>query len=456
MAERRPAQSNGTRLQPVAAENLTGRECQSSRRLAEGACFVSWQQLDNPSRSNSASGAVHGSGRTGMSKFQGGYGSDSDEAGYGGGFDHDVAQDQGQLRRRDAGLLSEGMRGGRDLTEPKSRPENAMVYSRTATGRSATSAQPSSEQVSRGRGSRMHEAGVLSAIEGEIIPRLMLAYQHMMRDERQDMAERALLAARRGGMNAERDDEPVVGQLGAGELQEAAMHSATVQAHEVAQFSRLLIDHEAPVVRGFVDMLMRRGTPISDILLDLCAPAARELGDMWKRDDCSFCEVTIALSSLESIILHYTASPDFASAAPVSHPDGGERSVLLSVMPGNQHVFGLLIVKELFRTAGWMVRTPAGSDARALVQAVRESHFTIVGLSIARTDDLQACKALVHRLREESLNPRLLVIVGGNGIAEANPSTRLLDADLIARDGREGIDQIERMVRRLSVSRHVN
>ena len=280
--------------------------------------------------------------------------------------------------------------------------------------------------------SSLADAGLLQAIEGEIIPRLLLAHRQMTLDAQFELEIMGvnIMASR----PADHHRVPLDISPGA-----------------VSEFARLLITHDAPIAIGFVDMHLAQGIAVPDLLLELCAPAARELGAMWLRDDCSFCEVTIGLSSLEQVILHCTTTLDAKA-----EPCGPGRTVLLGLVPGNQHLFGLLIVRELFMRAGWSVVMPGGNSASALIDAVRETRFTVVGLSVGGTDALPACHKLVHSLRIESANPDMMVIVGGQGIQQATAETRRLGADLIARDGREGLDQIERMVARLGLRGQLN
>lgn len=297
-------------------------------------------------------------------------------------------------------------------------------------------------------GSPDFEDGLMAAIEGEVIPRLLLAYGQMARE---DEAFDALLSSHQPGELSENGLADPDG-LTAGTRSSLSHHAGLrVDPSDVAEFARILLNHDAPVAVGFVDMQIARGVQVADLLLDLCAPAARELGGMWERDECSFCEVTIGLSSLEHVILR-CGGPEKTAMGERDH----RRTVLLGAMPGNQHIFGLLIVKELFRRSGWMVQAPKASSAQALVDAVKANYFSIVGLSVGAVEDLPACQTLVKDIRHASCNPKLLVIVGGHGIQLANQDTRQLDVDLFARDGREGLEQIERMVSRLETSHPMN
>ncbi|MFN3170106.1 MAG: B12-binding domain-containing protein [Hyphomicrobiales bacterium] len=285
--------------------------------------------------------------------------------------------------------------------------------------------------------------GLIHTIEGEIIPRLLLAHQSLLRDEKGAAPSSGDVDWSGGHSEAASD--------GFADDDLAEVSVLRVTRADVTAFAELLIAFEPSVAKRFIDAQVSRGHAVPDLLLDLCAPAAKELGDMWLRDACSFCDVTIGLSALEQVVLHCSGPAGTVRGAPDQ-----DRSALFAPMPGNQHIFGLLIVKELFRRSGWVVRSPSTVGHSAIVDAVRKTRFSVLGLSVGNSDDLQNCQSLVKACRDVSLNSNLLILVGGYGIQQASTATRMLDVDLIARDGREGLDQIERMMSRIAPQRAYN
>lgn len=262
---------------------------------------------------------------------------------------------------------------------------------------------------------RVKQVSLMRAIEGEILPRLLLAHGA--------------------------DDV---------DLSIAANREAGVETHHIKEFARILIEHDGGVAESFVNMLQTaRGLTRDSILLDLFAPTARELGDMWLRDDCTFAEVTVGLCELERLLMRRTESN--RTVMETANP---ARTVLLSPAPGEQHVFGLLIVKELFRRSGWSVATPNAGHEDSLLDAVRQTRFAVVGLSLSKEEQCGVCGALVKSIRQTSRNSDVVVVVGGHGVRAGSASCDSLGADLVAHDGREALAQIEclvdqRMERRL-------
>jgi hypothetical protein len=58
-------------------------------------------------------------------------------------------------------------------------------------------------------------------------------------------------------------------------------------------------------------------------------------------------------------------------------------SVLLTIIPGEQHSFGLSMVAEFFRRAGWNLCTGPFSSHQELASLVQNHWFDIVGFSVS-------------------------------------------------------------------------
>lgn len=76
----------------------------------------------------------------------------------------------------------------------------------------------------------------------------------------------------------------------------------SLQPNEVTEFARLLLDHDSPVASGFVQMIRRRGASQECICVGLLAPAARTLGELWERDECSLQQLHAAFRRLLSVL----------------------------------------------------------------------------------------------------------------------------------------------------------
>jgi methanogenic corrinoid protein MtbC1 len=205
----------------------------------------------------------------------------------------------------------------------------------------------------------------------------------------------------------------------------------------------LCLDIDTQGVAVFVSELHRSGVGAESIYEDLLTPAARQLGEMWESDACTFADVTIGVLRLQNAQRALAARP-LGDAAPAL---GTPRALLLPV-PGEQHTFGLSIVLDYFVRAGWEARMgPAGSRAEALALISRE-RTELVGLSFACDEMIPVAQALIAAMRKASANPDLIIMVGGPPFM-ADPSLAAsLGADATATDGNQAVVRANELLHR--------
>ena len=234
-------------------------------------------------------------------------------------------------------------------------------------------------------------------IEAEVIPRLMLAH-------------------RNGG--------------GRGPSA-AALH---VTREDISELARIVIEHDTAVASSYVDALRNQGIPIEAIFMELLAPTARLLGEMWKSDQCCFTDVTIGMARLQQIV--HELSPEFERETAQVF-DG--RRILLMTMPGEQHTLGLMIVEEYFRRFGWDCYSSAPKDLRDMNRLVRSQHFDVVGLSVGWGALVDEIAPSIQSIRKNSINKYVVVLVGGSIFLENPELASRVGADGMAEDGRQAI-----------------
>lgn len=206
--------------------------------------------------------------------------------------------------------------------------------------------------------------------------------------------------------------------------------SGSIAQAEVERFTESLVRGDEPAVAAMVDALRERGLSVEQMLVDLLAPAARHLGHMWCEDLCYFTDVTIGLGRLQRMMREL--SPAFGTE--VAHPPNGRRALLVRA-PGEQHSFGLSMVAEFFRRAGWEVVSAGEGEDTDPVTAVRREWFDVVGFSAgseARLDWLPACIAAVRRA---SCHREVAVLVGGPVFTLRPHLARQVGADATTSDG---------------------
>jgi len=243
-------------------------------------------------------------------------------------------------------------------------------------------------------------------IEQEIIPRLMLAHRTAT--------------------------EPL--------LRPAGVAYAITEA-DVKHFAKLVLSHEEDVAFATIQGLRARDVSVEKIYLDLLAPTARYLGELWEEDLCNFTDVTVGLGRLQRVLREL--SP--ALGRSVEHPSQGRR-VLLLPSPGEQHTFGLVMVAEFFRRAGWDVTGgawAAGADAAALVSA---EWFDVIGFSLGAEVHLQQLATSIAAVRHATCNRELAILVGGPLFGVHPEFVGQVGADGMTIDGREAPSLAEGLI----------
>ncbi len=216
---------------------------------------------------------------------------------------------------------------------------------------------------------------------------------------------------------------------------------AQVPPGAAERFATAALKSEAYALLVDIDVQVARGVSVETVFLDILAPAARYLGELWDNDACDFVDVTMALWRLQEIVHELAARLPGAAER-----RGGERRALFAPMPGEQHGFGSLMVEEFFRRAGWATASEPGASEADLVAIVAQRWFELVGLTVASAENIEALPRVINALRTNSRNPRLGVMVGGRVFVEHPEWAAECGADATAADGRQAVLVAESLV----------
>ncbi len=242
-------------------------------------------------------------------------------------------------------------------------------------------------------------------IEGEIIPRLMLAFDSF-----------------RSSAKSHSDDNRLV--------------------DNVDEFVRLLLTHDATVATNYVSTLRTDGVPLSALYLDLLAPAAKRLGVMWEEDACSFTDVTIGVCRMHQVLLEFSRCFD-ASERTVTPG----RNALVAPVPGEQHTFGLFMVMEFLRRGGWNCFSGPPASSREFLRLARSQDFEMIGISVSSDRHIDTAADLIGRFRRASRNKDTVILAGGKVFLD-NPELAVqVGADAMAADGRDAVHKANKLCR---------
>ena len=235
-------------------------------------------------------------------------------------------------------------------------------------------------------------------VESEIIPRLMLAHQNFAQPDLHALSQNNL------------SDEAI------------------------DRFAQLTISGEVDDLEDHIVSLTCQGVVAEAVYLELMAPAARRLGLYWQEDRCSFTDVTIGLGRLQTLLYRLSARHKGQSDPSQWTPKG------LFVTPaGGQHSFGIRMVEDLFRRAGWKTLCEPNISIRELADLVENEAFDMIGIGLSIEGQIDATRAMISEVRLSSCNRQIKIMVGGSLICEQLDLVNRLGADLSAIDAREAV-----------------
>jgi methanogenic corrinoid protein MtbC1 len=195
--------------------------------------------------------------------------------------------------------------------------------------------------------------------------------------------------------------------------------------HSVA-LGRACISSHTSEAEALVKSLLVQGFDIESLYLDAIPEAARLFHDWWNADEIDFISVTQGIFRLEELV--YSLSAEFVMGGNQQSP-GSQLNALLVKPPGAHHSLGLLILSQYFRRYGWQVISANQFTSDDILGAVRSEWVDVVGLSLSEDKQVPEMKKTIVRLRQQSSNPQLRVMVGGPLLRFRDDLAVLLGAD---------------------------
>ncbi len=154
---------------------------------------------------------------------------------------------------------------------------------------------------------------------------------------------------------------------------------------------------------------------------------------------CDFVEVTTGVFRLQRLVARFRIDEDAAA------PDGQHR-VLLMGAPGEQHTFGVRIVEQFLRKAGWEVSIGLASTPLEIAALVASEWFDVVGLTLSSDSRLEPLAAAIRSVRDASCNPAIGVMVGGPVFLQHPELVQRVGADASAVDATTAVLLAQRLL----------
>ena len=194
----------------------------------------------------------------------------------------------------------------------------------------------------------------------------------------------------------------------------------------VGELVHKLIQVEPGQAHELIAQFYEETHSLRQLCSQLLEPAARGLGDMWGNDDCSEFDVSIGLSRLQSSMRENVGSSD-----PVMRADAP--AVLIVPQPGELHLLSAVLDSELLHQRGWAPRVEFPDTNAELQTMVSNTWFDALDLTLStaftRDHWMPRVAQTIAQVRKASLNPALVIIVGGRGFVESSQKGLQVGAD---------------------------
>ncbi|NDC61474.1 MAG: hypothetical protein EBZ60_05600 [Betaproteobacteria bacterium] len=206
------------------------------------------------------------------------------------------------------------------------------------------------------------------------------------------------------------------------------------------------LSQDAGEAERFARRFLAQGLAIESLLIGAIPAAARLFHDWWAEDRIDFVDVTRATFRLETLV--YAFSAEFVLNGPAKHVANGLKALLVNT-PGSHHSLGLLLLSLYFRRHGWQVLNDGGKREQAMRTTVSSEWVDLLGISVSDQRQFDNLTQLIRRLRQETRNPAMQIMVGGPALRFEPRLAEILGADLSTSHADEAHVQALALVRRV-------
>ena len=189
---------------------------------------------------------------------------------------------------------------------------------------------------------------------------------------------------------------------------------------------------------------LAQGMALDTLYLQVLAPAARLVGQWWQADSVDFAHCTVGHSHLQDLLVEF--SPQFLAQSSGYAAPAGHRALMMG-QPNALHALGLMMLAEFFRRDGWSVTSASQMGRFEALSTVGNEAFDLVAISVSTQRELPALTKHIVQLRQRSLNPRVLIMVGGPMLAQDPHLAATLGADFSSGSADQALRDAAQQVR---------
>lgn len=187
---------------------------------------------------------------------------------------------------------------------------------------------------------------------------------------------------------------------------EVWMESLSPTSEDISGLADIVLGSDLEAAVAYVTVLRDRGLSMEALFVELLEPTACYLGDMWDRDECDFVDVTLGVGRLQKLLAVFNATHTVPSL-------DNRRHVLLAVVPGCQHHFGLAMIEQCLIAAAWNVQSELSGTLKGIINATGRKWYAVAGLTAGSDEQLASMEETIAAIRKHSMNREIGIMVGG-------------------------------------------
>jgi methanogenic corrinoid protein MtbC1 len=218
-----------------------------------------------------------------------------------------------------------------------------------------------------------------------------------------------------------------------------------IRPADIEAFARALLERSPEPAYRLLEAHRERGVPLEAIYLQLFVGAAHLLGEWWESDESNFSQVTLSMTRIHGMLNQL--SPSFHAGANSTQLErSGERRILMTTMPGQQHTLGLSMLAEFFRRDGWVVLAIPAPEPGLIQASLSTNWFDLLALSASTDAEIEDLGSTILAARKTSRNPRLSIMVGGPLLGRQPNLGKTLGADGVSNDAADALALAQRLL----------
>jgi MerR family transcriptional regulator, light-induced transcriptional regulator len=266
--------------------------------------------------------------------------------------------------------------------------------------------------------------------KSDVVPQTLQYTREVLNEYLPAQAKQAALTYVDLGLLSFRNAPPTLPSLFEGEPNPL---TGTARAYTEA----LLVGDRQAATRMILDLVP--GTPIKDIYLHIFQPSLREIGRLWQVNEISVAQEHFCTAATQ-VVMSLLYPNIFASERK------GLRMVATCVSD-ELHEIGARMVADFFEMEGWDTYfLGANTPPEGILRALVDRDAQMLAISATMTFHVEKVTELISLVRQEGLDARVKIMVGGYPFNLSSNLWKVVGADAYAHDAQQAIRMAEELL----------